>query len=381
MDFLKSFSSIFKNSKGLTELGIGTIVTNIIGAIFWLFLAGVLGTEKYGELSYYIATAVIGSRIALLGTPNSILVFGSKGEDIVKPLVFFALISSLITGIIFFLVFSFNPEISLYVVGFVIFSIISSILLSKKQYTKYMKIIIVQKIILVILSLIFYKFFDVNGIILGMGLSFFIFSIFFYRNQKIKFNFNIIKKRKNFLINSFVLDLSETLVGSLDKILIAPILGFILLGNYQLGIQFFSILLILPNTIFQYILPHDATGNHNMKIKKLIILLSIIFAITNFIVSPILIPLFFSEFMEAIEIIKIMGFAIIPATIALILISEFLGSVKIKNVMIGSAIYLFVQILGIIILTQYYGIKGAAISIVIAYSLQALSLWLLSKNK
>src|SRR3989304_6244168 len=98
------------------------------------------------------------------------------------------------------------------------------------------------------------------------------------------------------MMNSYVLDLSRTFSGQTDKLIVAPMLGFALLGNYQLGIQFFSLLILLPSIVFQYILPHDASGNPNRKLKKITILVSIFLAILGISLSPIVLPVLFPKF-------------------------------------------------------------------------------------
>ncbi len=70
------------------------------------------------------------------------------------------------------------------------------------------------------------------------------------------------------MINNYALTIEKVLNGQVDKLIIAPIFGFALLGNYALSIQFLSIMLIIPSIVFQYTLSQDATGNLSKKIKK-----------------------------------------------------------------------------------------------------------------
>ena len=78
------------------------------------------------------------------------------------------------------------------------------------------------------------------------------------------------------MTNSYILDFSRTFSGQTDKLIVAPMLGFALLGNYQLGLQLLSLLSILPSIVYQYTLPHDATGRSNKKLKKITILVSVL---------------------------------------------------------------------------------------------------------
>lgn len=82
--------------------------------------------------------------------------------------------------------------------------------------------------------------------------------------------------------------------------------------------------------------------------------------------SPIFVPMIFPKFTEAIEVIQIMSFSIVPAGITSTYVSKYLGLTKSKIVIIGSGIYLAIQITLIIILTNIYGLNGVAIAGVIS---------------
>ena len=64
--------------KDLTSFSIATLVTNAIGGIFWLYMASLLGTEGYGEISYLISIGILSSTISLAGMSNIIIVYGAK---------------------------------------------------------------------------------------------------------------------------------------------------------------------------------------------------------------------------------------------------------------------------------------------------------------
>ena len=252
-------------------------------------------------------------------------------------------------------------------IGFVIFTLITAELIGRKLFVKYSKIIIIQKILLVIFSIILYHLIGLEGVLLGMAISFLIFGFIIFKTFKeMKINFGIFKGRIRFSINSFLLDISGAFDGSLDKIIIAPLLGFALLGNYQLALQFVALLYIIPGMLFSYILSHDASGNSTKLIKQIIVIISVIFAILSIILSPIIIPLLFPTFTEAIMLIQIMSVSIIPSAIASTYISKYLGLEKSKIVIIGSGLYLSTQIISIIILAMMYGINGVGVSIVIS---------------
>ena len=93
--------------------------------------------------------------------------------------------------------------------------------------------------------------------------------------QNTKINFALLKPRKNFIINNYLMKLSGGFGGQIDKIILAPLLGFSLLGNYSLAIQIFTILIIFSSVVFKYLLPQDASGASNRNLKKITIMTSI----------------------------------------------------------------------------------------------------------
>ena len=72
--------------KDLSHLGIANIIGKIIAAVFWFFLAALLGAEAYGEVSYLIATATIVAGLSLLGGTETITVYSAKKIPIQPPI-------------------------------------------------------------------------------------------------------------------------------------------------------------------------------------------------------------------------------------------------------------------------------------------------------
>ena len=366
-DIWNKFKDINSKFRDLSFYSVGTLVTNGIGGIFWLYMASLLGTEGYGEISYLISIGIMAGTISLAGMSNLLIIYGAKNIKIQSTVFLIGLISSGIVASIVFFVVDNNITISLYIIGYVIFTLVTAELIGKKLFSKYSKIIIIQKIMLVIFSIVLYHLIGLQGIMLGITISFLFFIAMMYQTFKqVKIDFPILKKKYKFSINSFLLDISNAFNGSLDKIIIAPILGFALLGNYQLGLQFIGLLYLIPGMLFSYALSHDASGNSTKLVKKMIVGISIIFAILSIILSPIFLPIVFPQFTEAIEVIQIMSVSIVPSAIASTYISKYLGSEKSKIVIIGSGLYLLTQIISIIVLGNMYGLNGVALSVVIS---------------
>jgi len=380
MKILEKIKILYQNFKGLTTMGAATFISNGLGGLFWFYMASLMGTEEYGQISYFLAIGIIGSRISLLGFSNTMMVYSAKGVKIQPPIYLIAILGSVITSLILFFVFLYDASISLYVIGFVIFTLVTSDLLGKKQYKNYAKYLISQKIILIVLSVSLYHLIGLMGVILGIAISFLPYSFVIYKEFKnSKIDFSLVRSRAKFIINNFATDLTGTFGGHLDKLIVAPMLGFALLGNYQLGIQFMLIFDIVPVMFYHYLLPKDASGESNANLKKVIMLISVALCVLAIILSPIVIPILFPEFTEAVPVIQILSIATIPFTVTTILTSKFLGMEKTKFVLIGSIILVSVQIPSIIGLAALYGINGAAIGLLLGITCQAIYLILCYK--
>jgi O-antigen/teichoic acid export membrane protein len=370
---------LFARFKDLTSLGVANLISSGISGIFWFYIASLVGTSNYGEISYLIAICSIASTISMLGVGNTVIVYTAKGEKVQSTAFFLAVSSGIIASIVLFFIF-YNVGVSIFVIGYVIFSLSTAEILGRKLYRDYSKYLITQKILLVIFALGFYFLIGPQGVILGYAISFLPYFERIYKGFKeYPINISLLKPRTGFIINSYVLDLSRTFSGQTDKLLVAPLLGFSLLGNYQLGIQFLSLLGLIPSIVYQYILPQDASGRSNKKLKKVIVLVSVLLALLGIGLSPIVLPYLFPKFTHAIHVIQIVSLGVIPSTINLMYISKLIGREKSKIVLIGSGIYLVVQVLSILTLGKIYAVNGVATAIVLAMSAESTYLFLVNR--
>jgi O-antigen/teichoic acid export membrane protein len=354
--------------KNLTALGIANIATAAIAGLFWIYIASIIEVDEYGEIGYTLSIATLIAGISLLGAKSSLTVFAARKESIIRPLSLFIISVGILISIIIYIVLT-DFGVSIYVIGFIIFTITNAELLGKKLYITYSKYLIIQRTLMVVLSLLLYYFFGYQFIILGIAISFLPFSIKFYnliKNNKV--GLSKLKNKKQIILSNYVLEISGLLPGTLDRIIIGPMFGFMILGNYFLGLQVFMVLTVIPSAVYQYILPQDASKTSTAKIKKVIIVISIIFAILGFFLSPILIPTVLPKYSDAIEVIQIMSFVVIPTTINLIYASKFIAELKSKIVIVGSIIFISVQITGLLCLVEYFGVNGLALSLLIADS-------------
>ena len=362
-DNLKEY---FLQAKNLTAVGISNVIANGISGIFWIYLASLLGVEGYGELGYLLAImGTIGS-LASFGTINTLIVYVSKGEKIQATIFFIVLISATIIGIISYFVFQ-NEAIAIYPLGYVIFSSVLFDLLGRKSFVNYGKYMIIQRVIMVSLALLLYQQYGINGIVLGYSLSFFPFIFLMYRGFKeSRIDFSILRGKTIFITNNYVTHVLKIIYLNIDKLMIFPLFGSMVLGPYQLGFQIFSIAMLLPNIVIQYTLPHDAIGAKNIKLKKIAIIVCIIITVFAILGAPIIIPEIFPEFKESVKVVQIMSLALIPSSLSVLYSSELLGSERSKIVLFGAIIGISVIVIGIFTLGKHYGLVGLTASFVIA---------------
>ena len=264
--------------------------------------------------------------------------------------------------------------------NFILFEI-----LGKKLYKKYFKIFIAQKILFVILALTFYFAFGPEGILVGYGVSLLLFSQIIYKSFKnTKVNFSIIRERINFLTHNYIAEMSGTARNHVDKLIIAPLLGFSVLGNYFVGLQIMELMLIIPGIVFKYTLPEDSTGKSTGKIKILTIIVSFFIMLIGIFVAPLVIPIVLPAYATAVDLIPILSLVVIPRTISTMIMSSFLGQENSKYVVIANIITFCVLVISIFPLSELFEVTGIAIAYVIGFSSSAVYLiikYLQLKNK
>ena len=380
-NYWTNFKKKIIGQKDLASIGFANIVGSGISAIFWLYLASVIEPTEYGEIHYFIAIAAFAQIISLVGSSNVLTVYTAKKIKIQATLFSISLLVAIVSVIVITVIF-FRFDVGLLVLGYVIFELVNAVLLGRKAYTVYSKYFLTQKTLMVILGIGFYYLMGFDGILYGFVLSFIPYTVLIFREFKeTKVDFSILKSRKGFIANNYAMSISGRASSTIDKLVIAPLLGFALLGNYSLALQFFIILYVIPTVIYKYLLPQDASGNPNNKLKQTAVLLSVAIAVFGVILFPHVIPNFFPKFIEAVGAIQIMSIAIIPAMFSLLYTSKLLGLEKSKFVLISKIISTSSLIIGFIILGPIFGIIGLASVFVLTTVFEACFLFSISKIK
>ena len=380
-NYWSNFKKKIIGQKDLASIGFANIVGSGISAIFWLYLASVIEPTEYGEIHYFIAIAAFAQIISLIGNSNVLTVYTAKKIKIQATLFFVSLLVGVVSTIVIIVIF-FRFDAGLLVLGYVIFEMVNAVLLGRKAYTQYSKYFLTQKILMLVFGIGFYYLIGFDGILYGLVLSFVPYTILIFREFKeSRIDFSLLKSRKGFIINNYAMDISGRMGSSIDKLVVAPLLGFALLGNYSLALQFFIILYVIPTIIYKYLLPQDASGDPNNKLKQTAVLLSVAIAVFGVILFPHVIPNFFPKFIEAVEAIQIMSIAVIPGMFSLLYTSKLLGLEKSKFVLISKIIATSSLIIGFIILGPIFGIIGLAFVFLLTGIFEACFLFSISKIK
>ena len=376
MNFIKKILG----NKDLTSIGIANLFGSVIAAIFWFSLASLLNPEQYGQIHYFLGIAGMAQLISLFATTNTLQVYVAKNIKIHSTLFFISIIVGIVSSLVIFLFFS-RADASLLVLGYIIFELSNGFLLGKKLFSNYAKFFLTQKILTVIFGFGLYFAFGVDGIIFGLVLSYVPYIWILvneFRNTRI--DFSLLKPRKGFLINNYGINISGAVGGQIDKLILAPLLGFELLGNYSLAMQFLVILLLLPTIVFKYLLTQDSSGKNTKNLKKNTIFASIGLAVFGIVVLPMIIPVLFPNYIDTVIAIQIVSVVIVPSTIGMFYDSKLLSIEKSKFIVIGKCIGVFTMIFGFLILGPIYGMIGLAVTLVISSCLQTLVVVIGSKT-
>ena len=366
--------------KGLLSIGFADIVGSAISGLFWLYIASQVNPDVFGELIYFISIAGLAQLVSLIGSSNALTVYTAKNVKIQSTLFLISLLATAIS-LATITIFYNRIDAGLLAVGFVLFSLVNSVILGNKLFVKYSKLVLSQKILTLILGLGLYFVFDVYGIIYGLALSYIPHLIIFVKEfSRTKIDFTLLKTRRGFIINNYVMNLTAGLGGTVDKLIIAPVLGFALLGNYSLAAQMLTMMMMFSAVVYKYLLPMDASGESNKKIRQIALVISIIIAILGVTILPNVIDWLFPKFIDAKDAIQIMSLGVVPGTISILYGSKFLGMEKSKIVMITKLVSLGIVIGGFLYFGPIYGTVGLAWIIVTALTWESIFLFIMNRT-
>jgi len=367
----------FKNKlfahKGLALIGSADIIGSAISAVFWLVVASLLLVEEYGELSYFIAIASLGI-CCVVGSPQALMVYSTKYEKIVPTLLLLTLVFTVIGSLIAFIIVQ-RFEIIFLIFSFIVLEASITLLVGKKLYARYSKFLLTQRILQFAIGIGLSFSLGVNGVLIGIALAnFSLIPIFYKELRYYKIDLSLLKPKKEFITNTHLIYLISVFRRDIDKIIVVPILGFTVLGNFALTLQFYAIMMIFSSVAFKYLLPRDVSGEKNIQLKIFLILLSVVITLSGIFFSPFFIENFFTKFSESIIPIQIASLSVISTTISVILYSKILALEKSRFLMIANSVQLCAILIGTVILGILYGIIGVTIAFVLGNTVHTITL-------
>ena len=374
MKLIKKFGSI----------ATGETISGVIGSIFWLYLASLLTVSDYGELQFLIGIASFGVGLSLLAQTNTIIVYEVKQRGLRGILFLMSFIMAGIVSVILFMIYS-KLDIIFLMFGMICGEMAVGYLMGKKLFIKYSIFLISQKVLMIVLVIGLYFLMGIEGIIYGIAISYIPVAILILSTFKnTSFNFSLLKNNFGFIFYNY----SERLIvfsrRNLDKVIIMSILGFEILGEFALGFQIYSIMILFASISFKLLLLNDSEGKDSKKMSIVVLSISTIIALLGITIAPIIAPIIFPQFTSVIEIIPIMSLAVIPNAIMLIMSSKFIGNEKSKFILIGTIMYAISYLLLIIFLGSTYGIQGLAFTFLITstgYSIYLIVTYKIQKLK
>ena len=366
MDYWDTIRNQISGLRDISTMSFAEIGSSGIAMVFWFYLASILEPEEFGELHYYIGIAGLGAYLALIATQNTITVYVAKDIKLKSTLFVISLIGGGITSIIIFLLL-YRFDISFLVLGMILSYLAMGDLIGRKVFKEYSKYIILQKSLLLILGLGLFYLIGIEGVLFGIALSYCVYiRIVYHELRHSSVNFPLLKTKLGFVLNNYGLNISASANGHIDKLVIGPLLGFAILGNYGLAIQVIGVFSVFSGTVFKYLLTHDASNISQTKVKKLTIIISVGVSLLAITISPLIIPEFFPKYIDTITAVQIISLGIVPGTISMFYVSKFLGIEKSRYLIKNSILFATSLILGMIILGSWFGIIGVASAHVIA---------------
>jgi len=338
---------------------VGRLVAVTLQAVFYLLFAALLEPEIYGELNYLIALAGTTALISRFGLNFTITIYRAKNNTkISNQINTLALVSISLAAVFLLFINVFAAFLSLAISFFLMYQ---GNLLGLKKYKNFMFNAFLRSSSIIIFPILLYFIFDIPGILLGMAIGNIIACIPFFKKIKLTSFFQL-KNNYKVLIHNFGVNASTELSLTVDKLLVAPLFGFFIVGVYQLNIQILIGLSVLPTILYSFLLSEESSGASHKKITYLAFIVSIIMAILAYVLAPIFVNEFFPKYSEGIFGLQIMIWSIIPLTIS----SYFNAKLQAReSTKIGYSAIFRIGLLLLLLawLGQLYGFVGLSLAI------------------
>ncbi len=170
-DYWNIIKEKFRNENGIMSIGVSDIVGSGISSIFWLYIASVIEPGDYGEIHYFLGIVGMAQIFSMFGNANALTVYSAKNENVQSTLFLLSIIPTIISCITIIVLFD-RIDAGLLAIGYVVFQSVNAVLLGRKYYRKYAKMILIQKSLTIVLGISFFHFIGPEGIIFALTLTF-----------------------------------------------------------------------------------------------------------------------------------------------------------------------------------------------------------------
>src|SRR5919198_2632444 len=155
---------IIAPSKDLVFVTAGNTTGSLVSAIFWLFIASLLTVHDYGLVNYYLSLSLLLSVLSLLGLNTTVITFLSKGNEKLKFQANQLVLISNCLAIILLLIFIKSLAAGILLLAISFYTMSWAEILGRKENRKYAIVVMSQRFLQVILSLLLYYFIGLNGL-------------------------------------------------------------------------------------------------------------------------------------------------------------------------------------------------------------------------
>ena len=170
-NYWKNIKEKIIGQQDLAAIGFANLIGTGLAAIFWFYLASVINPDNYGEIHYFLGIAGMAQMISLVSTANVMTVYTAKNIKIQSTLFFLTICAGIISSIIVFILFE-RIDVSLLILGYIIFELVNGVLIGQKLFKRYAKFFLIQKILTLVLGITFYFAFGFEGVIFALVLSY-----------------------------------------------------------------------------------------------------------------------------------------------------------------------------------------------------------------
>jgi O-antigen/teichoic acid export membrane protein len=362
----------FNNNSGIAYVAIGTAGSAILGGIFWIVFAYVLGAGQYGEIAFLLSIGTLLGTAFSFGGNTSLTSAVARGDDRVMPAVHAIVFLFILPANIAIYFFSGEAALNVFFTGLVFYLISEGIVLGGRDYRKYARFLIAQKLVAIAASFAAYYLLGIQGIVLGYGFSTLAFSYPFFQSLK-KFGMSYLSLKENIapLMHNYSVEISRIVTSFADKIFIGPIFGYLSLGYYQLGAQILVMLGMFPLVFYSFNLAEQSSGRAGSAFNRKGMLASVAAVALYILAAPFVLPVVLPNFSESLVPSQIMSIGAIPMAISYSSTSTLIARGKTSYVFITATLYIAVQLALFYLLGSLFGLIGLAAALPVSLAAQA----------